>query len=284
MVTLPQLQSLGLSSRAVRSRVAAGRLHRRYRGVYSVGHDITPWQGHFMAAVLACGEGAVASHEAAARIHGLLEKAGRLHVTVPGRRVRVPGIDAHRTDRLPPHEIELAERIPCTSVARTIVDVAERGDKRRTEKMMDRAEQLRIFDLSAIQRALDEGGGRGGTRLVRSLLGTEAGGMTRNELEERFFAICEGAGLPRPEVNLPIVLPDGGPHVVADFAWPGLKLIVETDGWNSHGTKLAFVADRQRDRRLKMAEWDVTHFAWDEVEHEPGRVADELGALPALAS
>jgi len=284
MITLPQLRSLGLGNRAVSKRVAAGRLHRRYRGVYSVGHDITPWQGHFMAAVLACGEGAVASHEAAARVHGLLESAGRLHVTVPGRRVRIAGIDAHETNRLEPCDITIEDRIPCTSVARTIVDVAERGDRRRTERMMDRAEQLRIFDLVAIQRVLDRGGGRSGTRLVRSLLGIESGGLTRNELEERFFAICESAGLPRPHVNLPIVLHDGGPHVVADFAWPELQLIVETDGWTSHGTKLAFVADRRRDRRLKLARWNVIRFAREEVEYEPGCVAGELGTHIALAS
>jgi predicted transcriptional regulator of viral defense system len=284
MITLPQLQSLGLTASGVRMRVAAGRLHRRYRGVYSVGHDITPWQGYFMAAVLACGEGAVASHEAAGRILGLLENAGRLHVTVPGRRVRIAGIDTHMTSRLAPDEVTIEDRIPCTSVARTIVDVAERGDRRRTERMMDRAEQLRIFDLVAIQRVLDRGGGRSGTRLVRSLLGTESGGLTRNELEERFFGICESAGLPRPHVNLPIVLDDGGPHVVADFAWPELKLVVETDGWTSHGTRLAFVEDRRRDRRLAKAGWQPYHFAWEEVEHEPARVEDELGLLRALAS
>jgi hypothetical protein len=169
-------------------------------------------------------------------------------------------------------------------VARTIIDVAERGDKRRTEKMMDRAEQLRIFDLAAIRRALDEGGGRSGTSLVANLLGTESSGMTRNELEEQFLAICDGAGLPRPEVNLPIVLPDRGPHVVADFAWPELKLIVETDGWTSHGTRLAFVEDRRRDRRLSKAGWQPYHFAREEVGHEPERVGRELGLLLALAS
>jgi hypothetical protein len=284
MITLPQLQSVGLTTSAVTKRVAAGRLHRRHRGVYSVGHDITPWQGHFMAAVLACGEGAVASHEAAARIHGMLERAGRLHVTVPGRRVRIVGIDAHDTNRLEPHDSAVADRIPCTSVARTIVDVAERGDRRRIERMMDRAEQLRIFDLSAIHRVLEHARGRSGARLVRSLIGSEASGLTRNELEERLFAICTRVGLPRPEVNFAIVLHDGGPHVVADFAWPELKLIVETDGWASHGTPLAFVSDRRRDRRLDAEGWRVLRFTWHEVERDPERVAYELGLRTAVAS
>lgn len=84
-------------------------------------------------------------------------------------------------------------------------------------------------------------------------------------------------------MNLPIVLGDGGPHVVADFAWPELKLIVETDGWAAHGTRRAFAGDRRRDRRLDAAGWRVIRFTWYEVEHEPERVMQELGLRLAVA-
>jgi hypothetical protein len=283
VISLPQLQLLGLSSSAVAKRVAAGRLHRQYRGVYSVGHEVIPWQGHVMAAVLACGTGAVASHHAAARLHGLLLAAGGRHVTVPGRRVRVPGIEIHRTHSLEPWQLTREQRIPCTDWPRTIVDVAGADGRRAAERMIDRAEQLRIFDLTALRRELDHRPGRKGARNVRAALGQPEIAWTRSVLEEAFFAICEAAGLPRPQVNMPIVLDDGGPHVEADFAWPELKLIVETDGWETHGTRRAFGSDRRRDRRLDLAGWRVLRYTWHEVMHEPERVAAELGLRVAVA-
>ena len=115
MVSLEQLCDLGLSGPAVRKRVAAGRLHRRFRGVYSVGHDIVPWQGHVMASVLACGPGAVASHHSAARLHGMLTAVRGLHVTVPRRHVRIAGLEIHRTRTLEPWQRTREQRIPCTS-------------------------------------------------------------------------------------------------------------------------------------------------------------------------
>ena len=283
VISLAQLTGLGLSSSAVRDRVAAGRLHRKHRGVYAVGHEIVPWQGLIMATVLACGVGAHASHPAAGRVLGLLERAWRFHVTVPGRRVRVQGIDVHRTGRLHVEDITVAQGIPCTSWARTICDTAAlTGSQRLTERMIGRAEQLRIFDLPAIRRAMDRRPRESGARIVRACLGVEAR-MTWSEIEERFLAICEQIGAPRPRVNEPLVLRDGT-HVVPDFCWPDLKLIVETDGWATHGTRTAFAGDRQRDRRLALEEWEVHRFTWYEIEHEPERVAAELGLLLALAS
>ena len=282
MISLVQLIALGLSASAVRSRVAAGRLHRQYRGVYSAGHEVIPWQGHVMAAVLACGEGALASHHDAARLHGLLSRDRGRHVTVAGRRVRVPRIEVHQARALEPWQRTQEQRVPCTAWPRTIVDVAGVDGRRAAERMIDRAEQLRFFDLSEIRREIDQRPGRRGARIVRALLGQPSLGLTRNDLEERFFAICEAAGLPRPHVNMPIVLDDAGPHIEADFAWPELKLIVETDGWETHGTRRAFGSDRRRDRRLDLAGWCVLRYTWHEVMHEPERVAKELAARLAV--
>lgn len=158
----------------------------------------------------------------------------------------------HPTRRLHPEDIATVDRIPCTSLGRTLVDEAETESERGLERMIDRAEELGIYDLDDIQRALKRASGKSGARKLQRITGVAADpALTRNDLEERFYAICAQAGLPRPHVNLPITLEDGGPHVVADFAWPELRLIVETDGWATHGTRRAFVYDRHRDRRWR---------------------------------
>src|SRR4051812_5828334 len=86
VVALYQLIALGLSERAVRHRAAAGKLHRIHRGVYAVGHPkLTVW-GRFMAAVLACGPGAVLSHQSAAVLLDLRRsERTKIDVTSPRR-------------------------------------------------------------------------------------------------------------------------------------------------------------------------------------------------------
>ena len=279
VISLPQLEAVGLSDSGVRKRVAAGKLHRVYPGAFAVGHSRITWTGRYMAAVLAAGEDAVMSHRCAARLHGLRRTAGSMDVTTPGRRVRIRGIDGHE-DRLEERDIAEEQGIPCTSWARTIFDLADaHGDARAAQRDIARAEELRLFDMREIERMLAHG--RRGARVLASVLGVE-GIRTRSDLEEMFFAICDRAGLPRPLVNMPIVFGDGV-HVETDFAWPQLGLIVETDGWATHGTRRAFVDDRRRDRRLALAGWRVVRFTWSEIEHEPEKVADELAALLALA-
>jgi hypothetical protein len=281
-ISHPQLRATGLGDRGISHRVAAGKLHRVYRGAYSVGHSRITWRGRYMAAVLACGADAALARRPAGRLNGLRDYAGRMDVTIPGRRVRIPGIDTHR-DCLSPQDVTEIDGIPCTSVARTIYDLANsEGDVRRTRRDIDRAEQLRVFDLSAIHDVLSRAGATRGARTVRAALGTETA-LTREEIEERMLAICDAAGFPRPRVNFAIHLGDGV-FVIADFAWPDLRIIIETDGWATHGTRHAFVDDRRRDRRLRLAGWQVLRFTWHEIENEPAAVAEELAMHLALAS
>src|SRR3954468_17916889 len=104
VIALWQLLSIGLSASAVRKRVAAGRLHRIHQGVYAVGRPDVTIKGRWMAAVLACGEGALLSHRSAATLRALLNaRGGRIDVTIPrpsslARR----GIRVHRSTCLLP--------------------------------------------------------------------------------------------------------------------------------------------------------------------------------------
>src|SRR5215211_2770942 len=92
VLSAAQIASACLSPAGVTRRVRAGRLHRIHRGVYAVGHRRLSDEGRWMAAVLACGEGAVLSHRSAAALWGMLgrprrpsEAGGRtVDVTVPG--------------------------------------------------------------------------------------------------------------------------------------------------------------------------------------------------------
>jgi very-short-patch-repair endonuclease len=281
VVSLPQLQFLGLSARAVRDRVAAGRLTRIHRGVYAVGHARLTQRGYWMAAVLAYGPNAVLSHRSAAALHGIRpDHRSKTDITLPRRSARPrPRIDVHRSTSLAPADVTTIDGIPCTSLARTLLDLAEVVDRRGVERAIDQAEVLGVFDLHAVEDVLSRATGRHGAGVVRSVLAEYAGPtLTKKELEERFFALCRAASLPSPAVNAWIAV-GGGVAYQVDFLWRAERLVVETDGWGSHRTRQAFENDRRRDRRLLLAGWNVVRFTWRDVEREPDEVTAVLAAL-----
>ena len=281
LVTLTQLQFLGLSRSAVAKRAREGRLTRIHRGVYAVGHGRLTLRGHWMAAVLAYGPQAVLSHRSAAALHGIRpDNRPKTDVTLPSRSARSrPRIDVHRSPTLEPPDLTTIDAIPCTSLARTLLDLAEVVNRRAVERAINQAEVLRIFDLRAVEEVLSRAAGRRGAGVLRSVLADYGGPtLTKKELEERFLALCRAAGLPQPEVNEWITLDDGIAYKI-DFLWRRERLAVETDGWGSHGTRQAFENDRRRDRLLSLAGWTVVRFTWRDVEREPDDVTATLARL-----
>jgi predicted transcriptional regulator of viral defense system len=281
LVTLAQLQFLGLSRSAVAKRAREGRLIRIHRGVYAVGHGRLTVRGHWMAAVLAYGQDAVLSHRSGGALHGVRpDNRPTSDVTVPGRSARSrPRIDVHASTTLTAADVTTIDGIPCTSLARTLLDLAEVVDRRGVERAINQAEVLRIFDLRAVEEVLSRAAGRRGAGVLRSVL-AEYGGptLTDRELEERFLALCRAAMLPQPEVNAWITFDDGVAYKI-DFLWRRERLAVETDGWGSHGTRQAFDSDRRRDRLLSLAGWTVVRFTWRDVEREPDEVTSTLARL-----
>jgi very-short-patch-repair endonuclease/predicted transcriptional regulator of viral defense system len=287
VVTLHQLQLVGGFGRAaVAKRAAVGRLHRIHRGVYAVGRPHLTAHGRRMAAVLAYGPEAAVSHRSAAAIHGLRrDERPSTDVCLPvtGASSR-PGIDVHTTTTLQAQDTTIVHGIPCTTVARTLVDLGGVVPRRVVERAVDQAEVLRVFDLRAIEDVLARAGPRRGAGVLRAVLADLAEpALTDRELEERFLALCRTASLPSPAVNAWITLGQGVAYR-ADFLWRAEKLIAEADGRDVHSTRKAFEHDRLRDRRLALAGYTVVRFTWRQVRGDTHGVAGALrGLLARLA-
>ena len=230
-----------------------------------------------MAAVLACGEGAVLSHRSAAHLLGLRSSSrDRIEVLVEGSAPRgKSGIQVHRTAHLPVEDIVKRDGIPCTSVARSLLDLAEVVNARQLARAVDEAERLRLFDRTAVDHALERRKGRKGASRLLAAVQTYEDTGTRSELERRFAELSRQAGLPRPQAN---VLVEG---LEVDFAWPDRRLIVETDGHAYHHTRRAFEEDRRRDQLLAAKGWRVVRFTWRQIAGEAERVEQTLRALAA---
>jgi hypothetical protein len=169
--------------------------------------------------------------------------------------------------------------VPCTSVARTLLDLSEVVDRRGLERALDQAEVLRILDVAAVRDLLARSLGRHGSAALRAALAVHdlSPTLTRSELEERFLGICRGARVVEPEVNAWVEAPGGA--LEADFVWRVKRLVVETDGHRTHGTRSAFERDRRRDQRLALAGWCVVRFTWRQIGNNPDEVASIVRGL-----
>jgi very-short-patch-repair endonuclease len=274
VVTREQLRCLGVGETGIRERIRTRRLHRLRRGVYAVGHTALPYGAHRMAAVLTCGDGAVLSHlDAAAHWELRQSSSGLIHVTVPsynGRRAP-KGIRIHRSGRLGPTEVTVHEGIPVTTIPRTLLDLADILSPQALKRAIDEADYRNRFDLTALIAAVEGNPGRSSARLMAAVGRAEE--RTRSPLEDRFLALTDRHGLPRPRVNVWLG------ECEADFLWPEQRLVVETDGRDAHGTRAAVDRDRAKDLKLRQAGYRVIRYTDSQLRYDEEAIADELRAL-----
>jgi very-short-patch-repair endonuclease len=239
-------------------------------------------EARWMAAVLAGGPGAVLSYRTAGQLWGLVPRSGAVpEITRPrGFRGR-QGIRAHcavlRSD-----EIEVENRIPVTSAARTQFDLAAVLSRRQMERVMNEAAVRGLTSRLSLPHLLERYPRRRGNAMLRELLADdEPEGITRNDFEERFVAFLDGHGLPRPRFNATIAL--RGRFFEADCLWEARRLMVELDGRSVHGTRRAFESDRQRDRILLAEGWRLARVTWRQLRDEPEAIAADLRLSLAAA-
>jgi very-short-patch-repair endonuclease len=193
----------------------------------------------------------------------------RIEVTVPGPRVARSGIAVHRSRLIHPEDRTAVDGLPVTSVARTIVDLADVMNDRQLERVVRRAEILRVFDLKQIDQTLEHIPGRRGRHRLKRVLAAyqPEPRLLRSKAERRLKELCEDHSLPQPQFNVQL----HGYEV--DVYWPHAALVVEVDGAATHHTTAAFHNDRRRDRALAAHGIQVLRVTWPDLHHE---LADQL--------
>jgi very-short-patch-repair endonuclease len=285
VVALRQLVDLGAKPSTVRGWVATGLLVRMHHGVFAVGHDSLRREAHYIAAVLACGPGSVLSHRSgAAHIGVRASPPSFVEVSSPfavgrGRE----GLRVHDGRRLLPDEIMELEGIPCTTLARTLIDLAAVVSERAIAAAVEASERLELFDLRSLSVLLGRHQGRRGTAKLRRVLAAFNAEVlrARTESEARLFHLCVDEGLPAPLVNR---LVDAGPErFEVDCHWPHARLVVEVDS-PYHDTTAAGVRDAARDAALRRHGWTVIRCRWADIVINPEPLLTKLRAHPLAAT
>jgi hypothetical protein len=280
LVTLVQVLEVGMTARMVEVRVRRGFLHPMYRGVFAVGHRPTSDEAWWLAAVLACGEGALLSHRSAAALWGLRRSAATaIDVTAPTRRGYAQrGIRLHRATTIASIDHDLYRGVPVTSLPRTVIDLATVVPFDALEYALHRAEAQRKLSPAQLQEILARLRGRRGTGPVRTIVERphhRLDARTRSPWERRFLAVCRAHEIPEPRVNEWIALEIASGGLEVDFSWPRQGLVVEVDEEASHHTLRAQRNDPERDRALRAAGWRVLRVAEKDFA-QPSLIAEKV--------
>jgi hypothetical protein len=281
-----QLLSLGLAPNAIDRRAAAGHLHAVHPGVYAVGHLALTPRSRWMAAVLACGPGAVLSHRTAAALWGIRDPgSGKIDVTVP-RKSRSTGSIHRHFSRLPADECTVEDGIPVTSPMRTLLDLATVAKPHSVEAALREAEYLHLRGRLSLPALLARYPRHRGARAARAALerrDQDPGGHLRSPLEELFLPFLDRHRLPRPRINAGVHIPatrhEPERRYEVDCLWPEQRHIVELDGFESHGHRQTWEEDRIRDRRLQAQGYAVTRVTKRQLLGEEAALAADLSSL-----
>lgn len=261
---------LELSVQALRYRVAAGRLHRKYRGVYAVGRAKLTRHGDWMAAVLAYGPEAVLSHVAAAALWEIGRNGPRIDVTTP-RSKRSRAKIRHHTAVLHPEDTSRRNGIPVTSVTRTIADLAADRPEDDLLKIIEYADRAGLLNLPKLERAIQRRPHAPGVPRLNALLCDYRGAPDlRSDLERDFRKLIARAKLPEPQFNVLVA------GVLADVYWPQWRLVIELDHPKYHTSPRAFENDRVRDATLQKAGIRVLRITAKRLNHQPQAVLQDI--------
>ena len=253
IVTRSQLLNAGVGSRTVDHWIKTGRLIVLHRGVFALGHVPPSPHARSMAAVLACGPGAVLSHRSAAKLYGLIRYDGPIEITTRTRRRR-PGVIVHES-RLTDADVTHHWGIPTTSPARTLTDLAHTLSPAALTRAVNAARVAKLMSRDDLPPRLRKG---------------QTPRPTRSAFEDAFRSFCTRHHLPQPEINAIIA----GYEV--DALWRPQNLVAELDGEEFHQD---FEADRAKDADLVEAGLRVVRLTWDRLTGQPTREAARFRTL-----
>jgi hypothetical protein len=272
VVSRRQLSELGLGKGLVDDRLGSGHLIALHRGVFALGHSRLSKRGRWMAAVLACGNRAVLSHDSAAELWDLRRGRGITISRLSGGATHA-GICVRQVRRLALEDQTVETGIPVTTVERTLLDIAGGLDEQQLERALVAAARSSRLRWPELERVLAEGARRPGIgRLRRVAEAVDPRAVeARSPLEIDFLALCRYFDFPVPQVNVLVA------GLLVDFLWPDERVIVETDGYAYHENRAAFEADHERTAQLQAAGYTVHRATWRMLDRNPERFMRLVG-------
>jgi Transcriptional regulator, AbiEi antitoxin len=271
VVTRAELVRAGITAEQVKQRLRRGTLLREHRGVYRVGHRAASVEARYLAAVRACGEGALLSGRAAGHILGILKGSVPPPEVTTREKRRVRGVKTRRS-RVDRRDATRWHGIPITTVPRTLVDLAAVLASDDLARACHEAGVRYRTTPRQVEVVLERRPNSPGATNLRQILRGDVR-VTLSELEARFLARLREAALPLPLTNRPA----GGRRV--DCRWRQRRLTVELDSYRYHHSRHAWEQDRRREREARARGDEFRRYTYGDVFEDPAQMLAELRAL-----
>ena len=266
----------GVTAEQIKQRLAKGSLIREHRGIYRVGHAAPNLEAKYLAAVWACGDGAVLSGLAAAYHYALIRgRAPVPEVTSPSDR-RVKGVLTHRARRCAVHAA-IHRGIPILSVPAVLVDIAAKQPIRELARACHEAGVKYGSTPRQVEAVLAQRPSSPGARNLRRIMSGDFH-VTLSKLERRFLKLLRDAGLPLPITNRPA----GSKRV--DCRWPEHRLTVELDSYQFHNSRHSWEQDHVRRREARARGDEFRRYTSIDVFEETDVMIAELAELLSVAA
>ncbi len=269
VVTRVELLAAGIPAGVIQRRLGSGVLLAQHPGVYRVGHSAPSVEADYVAAVLACGDGALLCGRAAGHLFGILKGAAPPPEVITPTERRIAGIRTRRRRRLDGTDATSVRGIACTTLPRTLVDLAAvlmLGDLARA---CHEAGVLYGTTPAQAEAVLARRPTSPGAAVLKRVLHGDAH-VTLSGLERRFLRLLRENALELPETNRVA----GGRRV--DCRWPRRRLTVELDGYRFHQSRHAWERDRRREREARARGDEFRRFTYGDVFEHPRLMLGEL--------
>ncbi len=259
----------------------AAKLQRVFPHVFATPGSLKSKEQLALAACLWAGEGSAASHRCAASLMSLEGFEGNYTTEITTSRslkAKAVSIIIHRRSSLPQAEIRRRKGIPLTTPERTLMDLAAIVERDRLEIALEDALRRgltsndRLHNLIQRHRSTRSAG----IAPLRALLELRAHAPpTESWLETRFIQFMRKHRLPSPVRQYRL---SNGSEFVArfDFAYPGERLGIETDGFKHHSGRRDWARDRRRLSAIAACGWRVLHVTTEDLRKRPEETAFEI--------
>ena len=274
VVTRAELLRAGITADEIKHRLGSGLLIREYRGVYRVGHRSPSLEARYLAAVRACGNGALLCGRAAAYLYGILKGPVPRPEVMAHTGRDVGGVTTRRCRRLDPRDGTVFRGIPVTTVPRTLVDIAAVLDIDELIRVCHEADvRYRTtppqVEVVLLRRPRSPGAGK----LRRVLWGDVQ--VSLSKLERGFLERLREEKLPVPETN--IVASERR----VDCRWREHGVTVELISYRYHHTRYAWEQDHLRAREAYARGDAFREYTWADVFEDSRLMLTELRELLA---
>lgn len=278
VATDAQLRAVGLSADVQQRLIARGLLARFAPGVVGDAGTEATWQRRAMAATLAPGGTAILGGAAAARLHGLdgftdveriivvVAHISRLHV---GQDVTIV-----RARYLVDDDVTDVDNIRTLTIAATLVSLARVRHSLRSQALdaalRDGSEPIELRGVFVRHQRC---GARGPAEMISMLDQRVDSRLPRSWFQRVAADLLDQHGI--STVDEWAVCDEHGRLIAElDLATVDVRVGLECQSWEWHGTPSAQRADAARKRRLRRLGWEIIELWWSDLDHIEDVVAD----------